>query len=110
MAKKKNIKIEDPVIESFHELIAIRKDRNSIYKDLHNRKGDVLVALFGFIPQQETIEDLNRFGLLNVMVNKLLRYCENFDNGGHEDSLNDLCVYSQMLKEVDREVDNGYNT
>ncbi len=100
MAKNKN---KDPVVVGLNELIVIREDRNSIYSDLHKRKGDVLVALFGYIPTPETIEDLNRLGLLNVMINKLLRYCENFDNGGHEDSIADLCIYSQMLKELDRE-------
>lgn len=105
MTKRKTKAIEDPVVDSLRALIEIRKERNLLYNDLHTRKGDVLVALFGHIPTPESIEDLNRLGLLNVIVNKLLRYCQNFDRGGHEDSLDDCCVYSQMLKELDKELD-----
>jgi hypothetical protein len=41
-------------------------------------------------------------GLLVQIMSKLSRYCANFNQGGHEDSLDDLAVYSVLLQEVDK--------
>jgi hypothetical protein len=34
-------------------------------------------------------------------MSKATRYAQNFERGGHEDSLIDNSVYTQMLREVD---------
>jgi hypothetical protein len=36
-----------------------------------------------------------------MMASKLARYANNFFTGGHADSLEDISVYAQMLREVD---------
>lgn len=42
-----------------------------------------------------------RFSIVSFIVSKLVRYCNNFEAGGHEDSLNDIAVYSQILADMD---------
>lgn len=98
MAKKN----KDPVNRRMNDLMELREERNALYSDAHLRKGAVLLALYGgTIPELTTEEDLNRFGLLNMMVSKMIRYAVLFDQGGHEDSLDDLSIMSQMLNEID---------
>ena len=47
--------------------------------------------------------DFARFGILNFIVSKLIRETNNFSSGGHEDSLDDIAVYSQILKIMESE-------
>jgi len=37
------------------------------------------------------------------MYSKLSRYCMNLQNGGHQDSLDDLAVYAMLARECDEE-------
>lgn len=101
MSRKKQI---DPVVESLEEMISIRKQRNGIYNDVYKRKGEVIKALFGGIPQFENEDDLNKFGVLNIMISKMMRITETFFNEElSEDSIDDLAIYGQMLKELYKE-------
>lgn len=79
------------------------EERNKIYGDNYKRHGFVMSFLFPNGVTLDTIDKQNRFGVLTQMVAKMTRYCENFDRGGHEDSLHDLMVYTAMLAEVDAE-------
>ena len=48
---------------------------------------------------------LEIFSLFNpAIINKIARYAENFDKGGHDDSLNDISVYAAMLRSIDRKI------
>lgn len=79
----------------------IFKARNKIYGDNYKEFGNVMKALF---PEQISItdpEEHGRFAILIQIVAKLSRYAKNFKIGGHNDSLDDLAVYSMMLKELD---------
>jgi len=90
----------DPVTEGLKSLIQIRENRDLKYGNAELKKGAVMLALFGGkIPDLKTESDLNRFGILNFIVSKLIRYCNNFEDG-HDDSLNDISVYSQILKNL----------
>lgn len=100
MPKKK----QDKVVENLKNLIAIREGKNSDYGEAHKKKGEVIVALFGGIPQFDSAEDLSRYGMLEFIASKMVCYCANFHNGGHADSLDDIAVYTQMLKELDVEL------
>jgi hypothetical protein len=53
------------------------------------------------MPQLKTADDANRLHLVIMILSKLSRYCWQFDQGGHVDSLDDMAVYAQMLQEVD---------
>ena len=97
-AKKKKLTFP----EKLDRIIQIREERTKTYQEAHLKKGAVMLALFGGeIPYLETEEQINRYALLDFMVSKMVRYCANFDNGGHEDSLDDLAVYSFLLNELD---------
>jgi hypothetical protein len=88
--------------QSLGELADLYRQRNAIYKDTYKRHGHVMDALFPDGLDIEGVKDFNRLALLDMMIGKLTRYTNNFDKGGHEDSLDDLSVYTQMLKEIDQ--------
>lgn len=79
------------------------KERNLVYGDSYKEFGPVMKALFPDGISVDSIQDLNRIGVLNMIVSKLMRYCNNFHNGGHPDSIQDMMVYCAMLAELDKE-------
>ena len=91
------------VPESLAALGEIYKDRNMIYGDDYKGHGNVMMALFpmGIVLYNQT--DFNRYSCLKEIVTKISRYATNFNRGGHDDSLDDIAVYSQMLKELDND-------
>lgn len=90
------------VPESLSALGEIYKERNKVYGDDYKRHGDVMLALFPTGIVLRSPEDYNRYSCLILIVAKISRYANNFNNGGHNDSLDDLSVYAQMLKELDQ--------
>ena len=96
------------VPDMLKEAAKLYEEKNKIYGDNYKRFGSFFACLFPdgleFSSSPETrVNEFNRLGVLVQMIGKLTRYSENFLRGGHEDSLDDLCVYSMMLKELDRE-------
>lgn len=93
------------VPEALRKAAAIYEERNKLYGDNYKTFGLVMRGLFpnGFGEHSNTIEFHNRLGVLIQIVSKLTRYCQNFDAGGHADSLDDLAVYTMMLQELDAE-------
>lgn len=91
------------VPEMLEEKAALYKQRNAIYGDNYKRFGPIMALLFPEGSPLKTNDDFNRFGILVQIVAKVTRYAENFNRGGHEDSLDDLAVYAMMLKELDNE-------
>lgn len=79
------------------------QERNSIYGDSYKEFGPVMLALFGDGISVDNAHDMNRLGVLNMIVSKLMRYCSNFETGGHYDSIYDMMVYCAMLAELDKE-------
>lgn len=91
------------VPEALRKAAEIYEQRNALYGDNYKRFGPVMKLLF---PDGLTIkydDDWNRIGILVQMVSKLTRYAQNFKAGGHEDSLDDLAVYTMMLRELDED-------
>jgi len=83
------------------------EQRNELYGDNYHNFGRVMMALFPRRVSCDSVDDYNRLGIIVQMVGKLGRYCEQFEKGGHDDSLLDLAVYSQMLRELDEEARNN---
>lgn len=82
-------------------LAELFKSRNAAYGNTYVNHGHVMLDLFcGEIPTIFTKKDSARMGVLNMIVSKLTRYCQNW-NTGHVDSLDDLTVYAQMLQHLD---------
>ena len=110
MTKKKQTK--DRVVEMLQDCISIREDRhatygNSFYGGAQKQHGHVMKTFFPEGVKLNTPDDINRYGCFSAMVGKLIRYANNFENGGHEDSVVDIPVYSTMLRELDEEINNG---
>ena len=78
------------------------RERNLAYGDSYKQFGPMMVCLFPKGVTLKTCEDFNRFGVLSMIGSKLMRYCNNFPQGGHQDSVHDLGVYSFMLEELDQ--------
>lgn len=76
--------------------------RNKQYGDSYKTFGPMMKALMKEVTLK-TSTDFGRFALLNFIVSKLHRYVNNWSKGGHDDSLSDISVYCQMLKELDNE-------
>jgi hypothetical protein len=77
-------------------------ERNKLYGDNYKRFG----AVFSLVMQGQNLDtsnpsDMCRLGILVQIVGKVTRYGENFNRGGHDDSLDDIAVYALMLKELD---------
>ena len=90
-----------PVAERLERLADLHEERDRLYGDGYLRTGAGMVAMFPKGLQLTTEEDFTRFFLLVHIYDKLRRYGDNFSSGGHADSLDDMAVYSQMLRRVD---------
>lgn len=88
------------VVKVLNAAAAIFEDRNETYGDGYLRTGALLLALFpeGGIPAITTPEEAMRLRLISMCAVKLQRYCFQFEEGGHPDSVDDLIVYAAMLK------------
>ncbi len=82
----------------------IFKQRAEVYGDNYKRFGKIFNLLLTDKIIIETDHDWDRVGLMVQIVSKLTRYCENFNKGGHDDSLADLSVYAAMLRSYDKEI------
>lgn len=60
-----------------------------------------MAALFPDGVKLETKEDHNRFHIFMLVLVKLSRYCVNWEQGGHQDSIHDAAVYCAMLESID---------
>ena len=76
------------------------QQRGEVYGDSYLQFGKVVAVLFpnGIDLQDE--ESMTRFGLLTMMITKMTRYCNSWDDH-HKDSIHDLGVYAFMLEGVD---------
>jgi len=88
------------VPEMLRDAAKIYEERNKIYGDNYKRFGPALNGLLNGVALS-TPDDFNRFGILVQIFSKISRYCNMFDKGGHDDSLDDIAVYTMMLKELD---------
>ena len=77
------------------------QQRNQLYGDSYKSFARVFMALFpsGSL-NLSTQNQINRLGLLTMIISKLTRYCANMNGQGHKDSAHDMMVYSAMLEEL----------
>lgn len=90
------------VPEMLREGAALYEERNKLYGDNYKKFGPAFIPFLRGI-RIETGDDLNRFAILIQVLAKITRYCENFNAGGHDDSLVDMVVYATMLRELDQQ-------
>ena len=79
------------------------EQRNKVYGDNYKKYGDWAQRLLKGVPAPANAHDMNRYSLMINILNKLSRYVENWEQGGHHDSLLDMAVYTTMLAEIDSE-------
>jgi hypothetical protein len=96
------------VPEALRKAADLYEERNKLYGDNYKSFGKLVDVLFpnGFPSgaQESHVSYQNRVGVLIQILSKLTRYCANFGDGGHSDSLHDLAVYAMMLDELDAEL------
>ncbi len=91
------------VADRLAALGSLNRERGKVYGDDYKHIGDMLMAVFPRGLTLSTPEEFRRFSMFNLMAVKLARYGQNMKRGGHADSLDDVAVYSQMLRETDEE-------
>jgi hypothetical protein len=103
MAKQMDMRREKKMAhptEHIAEALETFKERNKVYGDNYLTHGTVMKALFPNGVDLKTEKEYNRFGIVNMMVAKLTRYCQSWP-AAHQDSIHDLGVYSFMLESLD---------
>lgn len=78
------------------------RQRGKVYGKNYKDFGPVAHTMLAGM-RVESSGDFARLGVLVQIISKLTRYCANFNRGGHDDSLMDLSVYAQMLRELDQD-------
>lgn len=81
------------------DLGALFEERNKLYGDNYKNFGKVLVGMFPQGISLFTEQEFNRFALLVQIMHKTTRLAQGLKDGVHQDSCDDLSVYSQMLAE-----------
>lgn len=81
----------------------VYRQKRVVYGDNYRLIGKVMNNLFPEGITVKSVDDWNRLHLLFLSVVKITRYTNNFQKGGHDDSLLDSIVYQSMLQEIDRE-------
>ena len=89
----------DP-IENMKKALKTFEERNKLYGKNYITHGLVMKSLFPNGVDLKTEKEYNRFGIVNMMVAKLTRYCQGWPKS-HQDSIHDLGVYSFMLESLD---------
>ena len=89
-----------PVEQRLLNLSALFARKDAQYGDAHHCVACVLELLLGDV-KLDSVDAKHRYFLLSMIVLKLSRYTNNFNEGGHGDSLDDLAVYAQILRELD---------
>lgn len=103
LMKKKETTMTKSVPQALADLGKLFEERNALYKDNYKNFGKTLMGLFPNGITLKTAEEFNRFALFLQIVHKQSRYAQNVTSGGHADSLDDISVYAQMLREYDDE-------
>ena len=87
--------------QNMKEALKTYSERNLTYGDTYKNHGNVMKALYPKGITLRTVDEFNRFGVLNMIVSKLTRLTLGDDL--HTDSAHDMGVYSFMLEELQRE-------
>lgn len=76
-------------------------DKSKVYGNNYLQFGKIMSAMFPNGLTVRTEDEWNRLHLLIMGMVKKTRYANNFNKGGHEDSIIDDIVYLAMLHQVD---------
>lgn len=99
-AKANNTAIKTPD-QRLIDAAALFMQRNKQYGDNYRTIGPVLAAMFPDGLHVGGAEEMQRVFTIVMVVMKITRYAQNIDRGGHQDSLDDMSVYSMMAAYTD---------
>jgi hypothetical protein len=103
--KKLNLSMFDTrAPEIMEQMAATFRERNKVYKDNWKRHIKMLMGLFPDGITIKTEEEWARFNFFLMITVKLSRYVEQWNEGGHSDSMHDAAVYAAMLEAFDESV------
>ena len=88
--------------EHLRQMADLYEERSRVYKANHFVIGNVMAALFPDGMVVKTPDEWTRLYFFMLKQVKVSRYVQQWDNGGHEDSLDDDIVYTSMLQMNDR--------
>jgi hypothetical protein len=91
------------VPEMLLEAAELYKSKNMLYGDSYRRTGMLLEELFPSGIELKTSDDFNRFSIFTLILGKITRYSNHWNNTDTEDTMLDLSVYATMLRELDNE-------
>lgn len=91
------------VPEALRKAADIFEQRNALYKDNYKKFGKWVAPLLQDRVMPKTEEEWGRFAYLLLMLHKVSRIVEQFHEGGHRDSNDDLAVYAMMLSELEED-------
>ena len=93
------------VVDKLNEALKTAKEREKVYgNEGFAKNGAALASFFKNGVTLKTPDDFSRFLILALCSVKVARYIENFDKGGHADSVHDLGVYAFLLEDFDERV------
>jgi|TARA_R100000479_G_C6392238_1_gene205654 hypothetical protein len=105
MDKKLFKNVNKDIQKNINKALKTFKTKNKGYKTSFVQYGDVMKVLFPDGLSLKTEEDFVRMGLLNMIVSKIIRYANSWENKYHTaDSLHDLGVYSFMAQTVEEQI------
>ena len=97
-------RFQERVIDILVEAQEVYADRSAVYKDNFRSVGRVMVAMFpDGRPPLRTAPDYDRWHIFELLIVKLTRYANNYDNP-HKDSLLDMLPYIGILGALDDEL------
>jgi hypothetical protein len=96
MARKPNT-----VPQYLLEAADLYKTKNTLYGDSYKKTGELLEILFPEGIELKTADDFNRFSVFTLILGKITRYSNHWENTDVEDTMLDLSVYATMLRELD---------
>jgi hypothetical protein len=93
---------KDPyVTELLNRMAILYAERNAVYQDNYLKVGAVMAAMFPEGKVLKTADDFNRWHLFELAIVKLTRYANQYEDGGHADSIEDMIVYLAMVAGLD---------
>lgn len=103
MSTSKSRRKKKTVAQRLAKLSNLYAQRASVYGKDYQHLGQSLIGMFPDGLTLTTAEEFNRFALFIHVHGKVMRYAQTMLRGGHEDSLDDVSVYAQMMRECDDE-------
>jgi hypothetical protein len=94
--------VTTPTAEAMKRAIDTHLSRVAMYGERgYAQLGEIMSAFFPDGITLKSPDDFARYHLFEMIVAKLNRYANNYEEGGHADSIHDVAVYAFVLEGED---------